>query len=204
MAQLTALPAPTTSSETQRLNATEKQTFSVKARLVGYKQEFDPAKITEGKKPGDRDFHIVIADLQDSTKTMIVEIPDPQCSGVCASAKLSQIQQARQKFAAQFPTAPPDDRFRLVQGDVQVTFTGVGFFDFSHTQTGLAKNCIELHPVLNVEFSQPGPFTSTVATEAQEKSLSSGPYKCIPEAHGRTGPGKSPPSKKSQPSKLGR
>lgn len=26
--------------------------------------------------------------------------------------------------------------------------TGVSFFDFSHGQTGLAKNCIELHPEL--------------------------------------------------------
>jgi hypothetical protein len=29
---------------------------------------------------------------------------------------------------------------------------GVGFFDFQHHQTGVAKNAIELHPVLRIDF----------------------------------------------------
>jgi hypothetical protein len=28
------------------------------------------------------------------------------------------------------------------------TITGVGFFDFDHGETGVARNAIELHPVL--------------------------------------------------------
>jgi len=72
VAGLVALPAPTTNSETSRLNSTERTTFKVHARLVGYKIEFDPKANT-----GDHDFHIVIADLEDPTKTMVVEIPDP-------------------------------------------------------------------------------------------------------------------------------
>jgi Peptidase family S58 len=44
---------------------------------------------------------------------------------------------------------------------VEVDVTGVGFFDFAHGQTGLAPNCIELHPVLAFDFSSPGAITSS-------------------------------------------
>ena len=37
---------------------------------------------------------------------------------------------------------------------LQVTVTGVGFFDFYHGQHGAARNPIELHPVLDIEFGQ--------------------------------------------------
>ncbi len=203
VAELAAVKAPYKASADTRVAPTEKQVFRVKARLMGYKQEFDPARVQEGKNPGDRDFHIVIADTQDATGTMIVEIPDPQCSGVCASAKLSQIQQARQNFAAHFPGFPPDMDFRLVQGGVEVTVTGVGLFDFSHSQTGLAKNCIELHPVLDIAFTQPGPFTSVKATPEQEKSLSTGPYKCMAGPPRPGGTGTPAPPKTSRTKKSG-
>ena len=45
-----------------------------------------------------------------------------------------------------------------MQGDVEVDVTGVGFFDFAHGQVGLAKNCVELHPVLDINFTRAGPF----------------------------------------------
>jgi len=32
--------------------------------------------------------------------------------------------------------------------------TGPALFDFSHGQDGLAKNCIEIHPVLEIKFLQ--------------------------------------------------
>jgi len=124
--------------------------FTVRARLVGYRHETD------------KDFHIVIADLQDLTVSMVVEIPDSQCAGVCASPKLREIQQAREKFVKPFPTAQPAPEFVVVQGDVEVEVTGVGFFDFAHGQTGLAHNCIELHPVLDINFPQPGPFQAKI------------------------------------------
>jgi len=114
---LVALPAPQGNSETSRLNEVEETTFTVRARLVGYKHRTD------------KDFHIVIADLQNPTITMIVEIPDPQCAGVCASPKLQEIQQAREKFVQPFPTAQPSPQFVVVQGNVEVEVTGVGFFD---------------------------------------------------------------------------
>jgi hypothetical protein len=162
VADLTSLTAPTTSSENSRLSDAEKQTYKVQARLVGFKQEFDPST-----RKGDKDFHTVIADLRDPSKTMIVEIPDPACGGVCASPKLGEIQQALQKFVVPFPNSPPAKDFVVVQGNVEVEFTGVGFFDFAHGQTGLARNWVELHPVLAFHFLQSGPFRAKKDPKAQ-------------------------------------
>src|SRR5207248_11567901 len=36
-----------------------------------------------------------------------------------------------------------------------VQIKGVAFFDFEHGQTGIAPNGIELHPVLDISFTQP-------------------------------------------------
>src|SRR6266849_862438 len=75
VAELTSLKAP---KDASKRNPDEQKTYHVRALLVGYKQEFDPAT---GK--GDHDFHIVLADKADPSKTMVVEIPDSVCSGVC-------------------------------------------------------------------------------------------------------------------------
>lgn len=174
---LVAIAAPTGNSGTSRLNSTEKTTFKVHARLVGYKIELDPKTNT-----GDHDFHIVIADIQDPTKTMVVEIPDPQCGGVCASPKLSEIKAARSDFPTHFPSAPPASEFKVVEGNVEVDVTGVGFFDFAHGQTGLAPNCIELHPVLAFEFSSPGPFQAAHDAQKEPPTHPRSFYRCIPEA----------------------
>ncbi len=185
VADLWAVAAPTTSSEDTRLNATEKQAFKFRARLVGYKKEFDPSSPKANK--GDQDFHIVIADLQDPSKTMVVEIPDPTCGGVCASPQLQKISDARKEFASKFPSDPPDKDFRVVQGHVEVDVTGVGFFDFSHGQTGLAKNCIELHPVIAIRFAEPGPFTAKIDHAAQPPKHPNAWYACIPKGSSRHG-----------------
>lgn len=182
VADLWSLPAPTTSSENTRLNATEKQAFTIRARLVGYKKEFDPKT-----HKGDRDFHIVIADLQDPSKTMVVEIPDPTCGGVCASPQLQKISDSRNEFASKFPNDPPATEFKVVQGDVQVDVTGVGFFDFAHGQTGLAKNCVELHPVIAISFAEAGPFTAKTDHAAEPPTRPKTWYACIPEARSKSG-----------------
>jgi len=108
----------------------------VTARLVGFKLE------------DDEDIHIVIADLDHPEETMIVEIPSTDCSGACSSTRIAQFAQARANFEAHF--GAPHKRFERVPGNVTVTVTGVGFFDFLHHQTGVAPNGIELHPVLDI------------------------------------------------------
>jgi hypothetical protein len=173
-------PAPAAGFNPDRRSQLEKQTFHVKAKLVGYKQELDPKKPLG--KQGDHDFHIVIQDLQDATKTMVIEIPEPKCNGICASPVLAQVTQARKDFAAAFPATPPTIDFVVVQGNVEVEVTGVGFFDFAHRQTGLAKNCVELHPVLSVKFSGPGPFTAKVDKAHEPPKHPDSFFNCIPES----------------------
>ena len=186
---LVALQAPAANSETARLNSTEKTTFKVHARLVGYKMEWDPTA-----NNGDRDFHIVIADIKDSRKTMVVEIPDPQCAGMCSSPKLAEIEKARTGFPTHFPGAPPESEFKAVQSNVEVDVTGVGFFDFAHGQAGLAPNCIELHPVLAFEFSSAGAFKAMHDPQAEPPAHPEEFYHCIPELRpGNAMRGRRPP-----------
>jgi hypothetical protein len=106
-------------------------------------------QLVEFKAEDDGDFHIVLADLEKPDLTMIVEIPDPSCTGVCDSPHRAEIVRARENFIQVFGLPPK--RFQRMTQTVTVTITGVGFFDFKHRQTGLAPNGIELHPVIGFE-----------------------------------------------------
>ena len=59
--------------------------------------------------------------------------------------------------------------------------TGVGFYDFFHGQTGVAKNCIELHPVLAIKFPPPGRFTATQSPQREPPHTDKSQHHCIPE-----------------------
>ena len=48
--------------------------------------------------------------------------------------------------------------------NVPVQVTGVGFFDILHGQTGVAPNGIELHSVLDVQFTSGPPPTTTTTS----------------------------------------
>jgi hypothetical protein len=101
------------------------------------------------KLEADSDHHLVLSG--DSGHTMIAEIPDPACVG-STSPLLTSIQKARDEFGAErIPTPRPQT------ADTPVTITGVGFFDFLHGQTGVAPNNIELHAVLDVQFTAASP-----------------------------------------------
>jgi hypothetical protein len=173
VAALVATPAPDTAAEDIRLNQIEKQTFSVHAKLVGFKQELQGSE-------GDHDFHVVLQDLN-SSDTMIVEIPSPACQGVCNSLVLDRIQEARNDFAAAFPKDPPSSDFALVDGTPTVEVTGIGMFDYFHGQTGVAKNCIELHPVLGIKFPPPGTFEAHHDPPQNPKPGPKSDYHCIPK-----------------------
>jgi len=133
---LVSQPQPAGLPEDSRIAPIENQAYVVTAHLVGFKLE------------DDQDIHIVIADLDHPGETMIIEIPSTDCSGVCSSAHVAQIADARTWFESQF--GAPHNRFERVPGDVTLTVTGIGFFDFLHHQTGVAPNGIELHPVLSL------------------------------------------------------
>jgi len=125
----------------ERINGLEWRKFKVKAVLVGYKKEAD-----------DHDFHVVIADLNNPDETMIVEFPDIACSGVCESKYKKAIKRARADFlSSDFITelGNPTSTFKTLTDRVVVEVIGIGFWDFSHHQTGRAPNDIELHPVIS-------------------------------------------------------
>jgi hypothetical protein len=140
VAWLVSQKRPHNPPQDARVAPIETQTFQVRANLIGFKQETD------------RDFHIVIADLQEPQKTMIVEIPDVSCAGACASGHTAEFEKARADVVNKL--GPPFTRFKRLKQSVPVTVIGVGFFDFKHGQTGVALNAIELHPVLKISFEK--------------------------------------------------
>jgi uncharacterized protein (TIGR03437 family) len=150
IASLIALSAPSSLPESNRVKPTETTVFVLNATLTEYKLESD-----------DSDYHLVLADS--AGKTMIAEIPAPNCVG-SGSPFTSGTSSARSQFDARFKATTS---FKTANIPVQIK--GVGFFDFKHGQTGLAPNAIELHPVLDIIFNPaqssppPSPPTSTSA-----------------------------------------
>ena len=129
---LDALAPPAVRPADARVGDTERTLFVVHATLTAYKLE------------SDGDYHLALSD--DAGHTLIAEIPDPACVGA-SSPFLAGIRKARAAFEARLKAGP---RYRTTA--LQVTVTGVGFFDFDHGQRGVAPNAIELHPVLDLSF----------------------------------------------------
>lgn len=145
-------PAQLTDSRTPL----EKERFHLTALIIGWKIESKGGTAGAhasgtGSVP-DHDFHIVIADPQDTSKQMIMEVPDPKCQGVCSSKFLTQISQVRSEVLTRLGT--PASSIRALAKPWLVEVTGPGFFDFAHGQDGLARNCIEIHPVMEIKFVQ--------------------------------------------------
>jgi hypothetical protein len=157
---------PSQSPADSRIGPIETQTYKVRARLISYKPEEDG------------DFHIVIADVEDPSKTMIAEIPSPACAGACASGHVEEFRKASAVIMGLSD--------QVSRGAVVVT--GVGFFDFPHGQTGAAPNGIELHPVLKIELESDSGLLSEPSqpTNAENKkgevsvwvNTNSGVYHC--------------------------
>jgi len=140
ISELVAMRAPETLSD-ERADA-EKQVYSVEAVLLGWKQET--------AEHGDRDFHLVLADPSDVTRTLIAEVPSAECQGACSSLQAQHFAEVRQVLTAEL--SEPEAHFRRFPHAWVVRVEGVGFFDVFHQQIGVAENCMELHPLLKVEF----------------------------------------------------
>jgi hypothetical protein len=131
--RLRSLPAPRSLPAHSRLRPVETTVWALDAILLRYRVEEDS------------DVHLVIADT--GGRTMIAEIPAPQCVGA-SSPFLPAIRTVRRSFAAQFHPGATWQRPKI-----RVHITGVGFFDFKHGQSGVAPNAVELHPVLSMQWS---------------------------------------------------
>jgi hypothetical protein len=110
------------------------------ARLPFERQIFTvTAAVTLDRTQADLDYHLV---LRSGSRTMIAETPSPLCTKGATALRRKQMIVARK-------VARVCARARVV---------GVAFFDFLHGQTGVARNGIELHPVLDFAcLSKAGP-----------------------------------------------
>ena len=107
--------------EDRRIEPEEFRVYRVRARLLAVYREKD------------HDLHLIIADLGAPDAHMIAEIPAPEC--------VAQHQDEYREARSVALRAAHNTVLELV---------GVGFFDFLHDQRGVAKNGIELHPVLSL------------------------------------------------------
>ena len=142
---LASIPVPSgynQYNDTTRYAPTETQVYTVRAVLVGWKTE------------ADNDFHIVIADPNNPSNTMIVEPPSSACSAACDSGFGPMYDSVRSKLSSCF--GAPTGTFTRFSQTVVADFTGVPLFDALHGQTGVAPNGIELHPLLDVSFVSGG------------------------------------------------
>lgn len=113
----------------------ELHVYTVQGYLAGFKLE------------SDMDFHIVISDPNDPRATMIVEMVSPACLVTPFKKEAAGL---RTSWEARFGKATPAfNRKKFESHKIKVEITGVGFFDFLHGQTGVAKNGMELHRVLS-------------------------------------------------------
>jgi hypothetical protein len=138
VSQLRALAVPDSLPPNSRVAPVELTTYQVDAVLVGWKLE------------ADEDIHLVLASPQDSTQTMIAEVPSPTCPEVCNTTRAPLWAALRQQLIDRLGS--PSRRFHQYHPGIPVRVSGVGFFDFIHGQTGVAPNGIELHPVMAVVF----------------------------------------------------
>ncbi|MCA1582593.1 MAG: hypothetical protein LC796_14620 [Acidobacteria bacterium] len=129
---LRRVPRPARSApESTRISPWETTLYRVRARLISVHGQLD------------RDLHLVIADPDAPSQTIVVEIPDP------AEAPGSGFEE---RFARARSEVGARTRGKRPAGGWPVVVTGVGFFDFTHFQPGAADSGFELHPVVEVEF----------------------------------------------------
>jgi hypothetical protein len=131
--QLIRIRAPRSVTQVNRSAPAELTVFRVNALLVRLTGQHD------------NDYHLVLVSPTDPSASLIAEIPDPSCSGSCASGFGEVFARERQQVI---------DVTNATGGRTSwpVRVTGVGFFDREHGQIGVAPNGIELHPVLSIEF----------------------------------------------------
>jgi len=147
VSQLWPLESDETLNKTKpRIAGLETTIYTVTAKLKYARRVDDPAD-ENGKGGGDLDYHLVIADHKDPTKTMIVEFPDPNCTKGATDYRRKQMAAARAAFDLGCHGAPHSGFGNLIG---TATITGVGFFDEPHGK-GRSKHGVELHPVLAFE-----------------------------------------------------
>ncbi len=132
------------------------------------------AVVSEVKLEQDGDYHLVLKGVKGDT--MIGEIPNPVPAYVGNAVWGADIKKARDAVDKKLghPLAPVDfsaaemgpptherpdnvpikeETAAMTQVGATATVIGVGFFDSSHGQTGVAPTAIELHPIFSIVFT---------------------------------------------------
>lgn len=117
---------------TPRLAGIERHVYSLRVRLV--RVQMQP----------DLDIHFVVAEPGRRHRTMITEFPSGRCASVAISPYRNAMVSARNALIR--ACGRIGRRPRRVVGTA--TVVGVGFWDRRHGQFGVARNAVELHPVL--------------------------------------------------------
>ena len=133
ISNLTAIAAPNSLPDNNRVRPTETTVWVINATLTKYVRAYDS------------DYHMVFTD--GAGRTMIAEIPAPGCVGP-GSPFAAGIAHARAQFDAMFTATTT-----FQTANVPVQITGVGFFDHLEGQEGVAPNGIELHPIIDILFN---------------------------------------------------
>jgi hypothetical protein len=112
----------------------------------------------------DNDFHLVVTDSADAEFTpagtdsrpagtsLIAEAPNPDCvagrngDGPSKSLFQGNLEDVRKSIACNM------DGLMSQEVSEPALITGIRFFDFPHGQIGRAKNVIEIHPIMGIEF----------------------------------------------------
>src|ERR1043166_10246035 len=123
IADLRSIPAPGSLPDNGRVQPAETTLWTMSATLTKFVLAYDS------------DYHMVLTDS--GGRTMIAEIPSPNCVGA-NSPFYAGIAHARAQFDAMFTATTT---FQTV--NVPVQLTGVGFFDYQEGQEGIAPNAIE-------------------------------------------------------------
>jgi hypothetical protein len=123
IAALVGIPRPRETRPASGRLDLERRTFRVRARLL------------EVRTQADGDLHLVLSDVADPSARLVAEIPDSVCA--VGTRRASDYAEA-QRWALQ--TGTP----------IEVEVEGVAFWDDEHGQVGMARNGIELHPVLRI------------------------------------------------------
>jgi hypothetical protein len=109
-------------------------------------------RLVDARIEEDGDIHLVIRSKY-RNEQMIVEFPNVRCKGARRSTHKAELAQARAEFAFLCGLDAWETRIgraapKRLTG--RASIIGVGFFDLPHSvpQSGVARNNIELHPVL--------------------------------------------------------
>lgn len=100
--------------------------------------------IKKFKEKKDGDIHLEITDIDDNTKIMLAEIPDPECGVAQESIYIKKFIDGQKRI----------ESFLNESGEISsgvYEITGVIFFDRMKEESGAAPSGIEIHPILSIE-----------------------------------------------------